>query len=159
MRLADILKPAAIRVGLKAADKHSVIRDMVALAAGGGDGAVLNADQVCAAVLERESVKTTGIGQGLATPHAKTAAVKRVVMALATAQPAIDFSSLDGRPVSIVVLLLAPPDQTGPYIQALARISKLMSMDSLRTRVAAAATGDEIFNMLVQEESATLKCT
>jgi mannitol/fructose-specific phosphotransferase system IIA component (Ntr-type) len=156
MRLADILKPAAIRVGLTAGDKTAVIREMTALAAAGADGAVVDAGQVCAAVLDREAVKTTGIGQGLATPHAKTTAVRRVIMALATANPPIDFASLDGRPVSIVILLLAPPDQTGPYIQALARISKLMSVDSIRARVSSAAGADEVYQVLLDEEKTRL---
>lgn len=154
MRLSEILKPSSVRVAAESRDKKSIIRELVGLAA--PDAA--NVEQVFAAVMERENIKTTGIGHSLATPHAKTPAVKKLVMALAVAKTPIDFDSLDGRPVSVVILLLAPPDQTGPYIQALARISKLMSIESLRRRILEAAGGDEVFKILVEEEAHLLKC-
>lgn len=155
MRLSDILKSSAVRVGSESRDKRAVIRELVGLAASLGE--ISDAEKVFQAVLDRENTKTTGIGHGLATPHAKTPAVKRLAMALAVTADPVDFDSLDGRPVRVVILLLAPPDQTGPYIQALARISKLMSLESLRSRMLAAETAAEVFRLLIETETELLK--
>jgi mannitol/fructose-specific phosphotransferase system IIA component (Ntr-type) len=158
MRLSDILKVSAVRVAAESRDKRAVIRELVGLAASAAGPDITDAEAVVKAVLEREATKTTGIGSGLATPHAKTPAVRRLVMALAVPKTPIDFDSLDGRPVSVLILLLAPPDQTGPYIQALARVSKLMSLEPLRRKIVAAPSAAEVLRLLTEEEAHLLKC-
>jgi len=157
MRLNEILKPGAVRLVADNRDKPTLIRELVHLLADGSPGSVADPEAVYRAVIERETLKTTGIGRGLATPHAKTPGVRSLMMAVAVARRPIDFQSLDGLPVSVVVLLLAPPDQTGPYIQALARISKLMSVDAIRKRVIDATAADEVHRIFCEEEAHILK--
>ncbi len=152
MELSKILTIDRIRVPLAAQDKNGVITELVDLLA--GTGALLNRDSALEAVLKREAERTTGIGYGLAIPHGKSEGAEQLVIAAGKPAQAVDFQSLDGRPVTFVVLLLSPPDQTGPHIQALAKISRLMNIEDFRNQVEAATTADELFQSIASCESA-----
>jgi len=152
MRLTDILKPENIKVPLESTTKNEAIAELVNLLAKNGD--VTDAKKVLDAVLEREATRTTGIGNGLAIPHGKCSGTKDLVMAIGKADTPIDFQSIDGRPVTLIWLLGSPPDKTGPHIHALARISRLMTMDKFRSALAAAKSSQEIFDIIVQQENA-----
>jgi mannitol/fructose-specific phosphotransferase system IIA component (Ntr-type) len=105
-------------------------------------------------VLDREATRTTGIGNGLAIPHGKCAGVDHLVVAIGKPATPIEFESIDGRPVNLIVLLASPPDQTGPHIQALARISRLMTVDSFRQAMKNATTPQQILDAVVAQENA-----
>src|SRR5688572_33053670 len=130
MRLSEILKPANIKVPLDAKTKSEAIAELVEVLKQAGD--ITDAKKVLDAVLEREATRTTGIGNGLAIPHGKCSGTKELVMAIGKAGTPIDFQAIDGRPVSIIWMLASPPDKTGPHIHALARISRLMTIDKFR---------------------------
>lgn len=152
MELSQILTPGCIRVPLAATDKTGVITELIDLLAQAG--ALLNRDAALDAVLCREAERTTGIGYGLAIPHGKSKGCDRLVMAAGKPAHPVDFQSLDARPVTFVVLLVSPPDQTGPHIQALAKISRLMNIEAFRTAVARAASAEELHGAIVACESA-----
>ena len=135
MRLLEILKPENVKVPLEATTKNDAIAELVNLLA--KNGSVTDARKVLDAVLERESTRTTGIGNGLAIPHGKCAGTKELVMAIGKAATPIDFQAIDGRPVTLIWLLTSPPDKTGPHIHALARISRLMTIDKFRQNLMA----------------------
>ena len=118
MRLTEILKPQNIKVPLAAKTKTEAISELVDLLASTEE--VSDAKKVLDAVLERESTRTTGIGNGLAIPHGKCSGVGHLVMAIGRPAQPIDFQAIDGRPVNLIWLLASPPDQTGPHIHALA---------------------------------------
>src|SRR5881275_3382925 len=151
MRLIDILKPENIKVPLEAHSKTEAISELVAVLAKNGD--VADAKKVLDAVLEREATRTTGIGNGLAIPHGKCSGTGDLVMAIGRAATPIDFQAIDGRPVSIIWMLASPPDKTGPHIHALARISRLMTIDKFRVALAAAKSPQEAFDIIVQQEN------
>ena len=151
MRLTEILKPQNIKIPLEATTKSEAIGELVSLLAGNAE--VSDAKKVLDAVLERESTRTTGIGNGLAIPHGKCAGTKDLVMAIGRAGTPIDFQAIDGRPVSIIWMLASPPDKTGPHIHALARISRLMTMDKFRAALAGAKTGQEMWDIISQQEN------
>jgi fructose-specific phosphotransferase system IIA component len=151
MRLTEILKAENIKVPLAAKTKTEAISELVELLAATGEAT--DAKKVLDAVLERESTRTTGIGNGLAIPHGKCSGVAHLVMAIGRPAQPIDFQAIDGRPVNLIWLLASPPDQTGPHIHALARISRLMTIDRFRQALAAAQTSQELFNVIVQQES------
>ena len=151
MRLSEILKPQNIKVPLEAKTKAEAIGELVNLLAANGE--VSNPKQVLDAVLDREATRTTGIGNGLAIPHGKCNGVGHLVMAIGRPAQPIDFQAIDGRPVNLIWLLASPPDQTGPHIHALARISRLMTIDRFRQALAAAQTSQELYNVIVQQES------
>ncbi len=152
MRLTEILKPENIKVPLEATTKNAAIAELVHLLA--ANGQVTDEKKVLDSVLERESTRTTGIGNGLAIPHGKCAGTADLVMAIGKPAQPIDFQSIDGRPVSVIWMLTSPPDKTGPHIHALARISRLMTIDKFQQALRAAKTAEEVYNAIVAQEAA-----
>ncbi len=150
MRLSELLKPADIKLGLEASNKNDAISELVDLLA--ANGQISDPKKVLGSVLERESQRTTGIGNGLAIPHGKSNGTADLVMALGKAKQPIDFQAIDGRPVTWIWLLTSPPDKTGPHIHALARISRLMTIDKFRQALAGAKTAEEVFEIIRQQE-------
>jgi len=150
MKLTDILAPECVRKPLLAADKIEAIRELVEVLA--DTGKLLDPAQVLRAVLDRENTLSTGIGDGLAVPHGKCAGCSHLVMAVGRTTTPIDFASRDGQPVELIVLLVSPPDETGPHIQALARIARLMLMPEFREAVLGAATAREIYDTIAAFE-------
>jgi mannitol/fructose-specific phosphotransferase system IIA component (Ntr-type) len=151
MRLTDVLQPQNIRVPLVATNKTDAITELVHLLHANGD--ISDAKSVLASVLEREATRTTGIGNGLAIPHGKCPGADHLVMAIGKPLAPIDFLSIDGRPVSLIWLLTSPPDKTGPHIHALARISRLMTIESFRQALTVARSAQDVYNTIVKQES------
>ena len=151
LRLTEILKPQDIKIPLTASTKSEAIAELVKLLADNNE--ITDAKKVLDAVLEREATRTTGIGNGLAIPHGKCTGTKDLVMAIGKPQSPIDFQAIDGRPVQIIWMLSSPPDKTGPHIHALARISRLMTIDRFRQALANAKTSQEIYDAIVQQEN------
>ena len=152
MVVRSILTPQRVKVPLQATAKEDAIRELVDLLADSGD--VTDRDEVLKAVLEREQTRTTGIGNGLAVPHGKTSAVPELVMAVGKPAEALDFSSVDGRPVELVILLVSPKDKTGPHIRALARIARMLSVDTVRRKLYGAQTADALYEHFIANEDA-----
>lgn len=150
MRLTDILDPGCIKVPMAATDKVSAIRELVDLLA--ERGKITDAEAVFESVMAREQLRSTGIGNGLAVPHGKSPACPSLVMALGKPSEPIDFGAKDGKPVDVIALLVSPPDQTGPHIQALARISRLMLMEKFRSALSRARTAEEVWGMILGQE-------
>ena len=151
MRLTEILKPQNIKVSLEANTKAEAIAALVSVLADNGE--LTDSRKVLEAVLERETTRTTGIGNGLAIPHGKCAGVPSLVMAIGRCATPIDFQAIDGRPVNLIWLLGSPPDKTGQHIHALARISRLMTIDKFRIAVGSASTSQELFDLIVAQEN------
>jgi fructose-specific phosphotransferase system IIA component len=152
MRLTDMLKPQNIRVPLVATNKNDAITELVELLHANGE--IADAKSVLASVLEREATRTTGIGNGLAIPHGKCTGTDHLVMAIGKPLKPIDFQSIDGRPVTLIWLLTSPPDKTGPHIHALARISRLMTIEKFRQALNAARGAQDVYDTIVQQENA-----
>ncbi|HUO10797.1 MAG TPA: PTS sugar transporter subunit IIA [Phycisphaerae bacterium] len=151
MRLSDILKLQHIKVPLQAKNKRDAIAELVKVLADAGE--VKDSQVLLNSVLEREATRTTGIGNGLAIPHGKCAGVDHLVVAIGKPETPIEFESIDGRPVNLIVLLASPPDQTGPHIQALARISRLMNVDAFRQAMRTATNPQQIYDAVVKQEN------
>ena len=151
MELSKILTPDRIRVPLAAADKTAVITELIDVL--DASGALPNRNAALDAVLKREAERTTGIGYGLAIPHGKSDGCDRLALAAGKPAKPVDFQSLDGRPVTFVVLLVSPPDQTGPHIQALAKISRLMNIEDFRNAVEKATTAEQLYQAIASCES------
>lgn len=151
MELHKLLTPDRIKVPLAAKDKIAAITELIDVLA--GQGALANRDVALDAVLKREAERTTGIGYGLAIPHGKSNGVQQLAIAAGKPAVPVDFQSLDGRPVTFIVLLVSPPDQTGPHIQALAKISRLMNLADFRGAVEKATTAEALHQAIVSSES------
>ncbi len=150
MKLTDILTSDRIVACMEVADKSEAIRTLVRLVTTSGE--CRDEEKLLKAVFDREAIRSTGIGHGLAVPHGKCECCDELVMALGRPIPPIDFESKDGRPAEIVVLLASPIDQTGPHVQALARISRLMLMDDFRSAISNADTAEAMYEIISKAE-------
>ena len=151
MILTQILQPTCIKAPLDGKDKDSVITELVDLLA--GNNLLLDRDVVLEAVFARERTRSTGIGSGIAIPHGKCNGVDELVMAVGIADEPVNFDSIDQKPVSIVILLASPADRTGPHIQALARISRLMLDDEFKTKLENATSPEEVYQLISTKEN------
>lgn len=151
MNLTQILQPTCVKAPLEGKSKDSVITELVELLADSGQ--LLDKEVVLEAVLVREQTRSTGIGSGIAIPHGKCAGVKELVMSIGITKDGIDFDSIDGKPVSIVILLASPIDRTGPHIQALARISRLMLDEDFKTNLENATSAEEVYELISNREN------
>ncbi len=151
MLLTQILQPSCVIVPLEGKDKESVITELVEVL--DSNGLLLDKKVALDAVFTREQTRSTGIGSGIAIPHGKCKAVKELVMTFGVAGKPIDFASVDGKPVTIIILLVSPADQTGPHIQALARISRLMLDEQFRQSLETATSADEVYELLYNKEN------
>ena len=152
MILTQILQPTCVKVPLEGKDKYLVITELVDLLA--ANRSVQDRETALDAVFTREKTRSTGIGAGIAIPHGKCSAVRELVMALGIAHEPIDFDSVDNKPVSIVILLVSPLDQTGPHIQALARISRLMLDEEFKSALERAPSAPAAYDLLSTREGA-----
>ena len=140
MHLADLISPEAVIPALKAKTKKQLLQDLSARAA---RVTGLQERYIFDTLLQRERLGSTGLGQGIAIPHAKFAGLKRIVGIFARLAEPIDFDAVDGDPVDIVFLLLAPDGAGADHLKALARISRLLreghAVDKLRASKDASA--------------------
>lgn len=150
MNLLDILTVNCIKAPLASADKQGAIGELVDVLA--QTGRVRDAAALKDAVWTREQTRTTGIGHGLAIPHGKSGGVESLAMAIGKPAQPMDFQAIDSKPVRLVVLLASPPDRTSDHIQALARISRLMTMEDFREKIYAAQSPAEIFELIKAQE-------
>ena len=151
MNIRDILSPKAVKVPLTSSDKHSIIDELVDLL--DEAGLISDADTLKQVVWEREQQRSTGIGQGLAIPHGKVNCTESLVMAVGRPATPIDFESVDKEPVQLVVLLASPPDQTSQHIQALGKISRLMSNESFRDAAYTASSAEVLYALFKKAET------
>ena len=142
MNLLDILSPESIIVDLRGESKEDIIAELVnSLPVG---DSITDRDQVLQAVLDREKIMSTGIGDGIAIPHGKSAAVTELVAAMGTQRRGVDFDALDGEPAFVFFLLVSPANVSGPHIKALARISRLLKNDEFKKKLVEANSAEAI---------------
>ncbi|HWP35278.1 MAG TPA: PTS sugar transporter subunit IIA, partial [Thermodesulfobacteriota bacterium] len=104
------------------------------------------------ALLERERIGSTGVGEGVAIPHAKLAGVRRLVGAFARSRGGIEFGAVDGRPCRLFFLLVAPEDAASDHLRALARVAKLMRDPEVRRRLLEARDQEALYTLLAEED-------
>ena len=150
MKLGDILSIKRIAVPLSCEDKPGIITELVDLLS--SDKKIEDRDEVLRAVLAREEVRSTGIGDGLAVPHAKSGACNELVAAVGKPAEPVDFACNDGKPCEWIVLLVSPIDETGTHIQALARISRLWLQSPFREAIRQAQSADEVYAAIIDHQ-------
>lgn len=134
MDLGDLIKPDGVIAALSAKSKKQVLQTLSARAE---QLTGLPERDIFDTLLQRERLGSTGVGRGVAIPHGKLAGLKRIVGLFARLEKPVDFEAVDGEPVDLVFLLLAPESAGADHLKALARISRLLrqpaSLDKLRT--------------------------
>ena len=151
MKIMDFLSKKAITVNLKSGDKEGVVRELVELLAKADE--IKNKEELVKALMTRESLGSTGIGQGIGIPHAKSANAKNLVAAFGLSQKGVNFDSLDGEPVYIFFLLIAPEESAGPHLKALARISRMLKDKYFREMLRKAKDEKDVVKIIQDEDS------
>jgi fructose-specific phosphotransferase system IIA component len=124
MKLSDFVVYDAIVVDLQATSKEEAIREIVGSLQVAGKLAAQDQESVIRAIMNREELGSTGIGQGVAVPHTRHPTVDRLIGTVALSRHGVDFAALDGEPVDILFLLVSPPNQPGDHLRALENISR-----------------------------------
>ncbi len=152
MKITDFLREKAISVDLAATDKEGVIREMVHLLVKAGEIKSADEEKLVPILLARESLGSTGIGQGVGIPHGKSDCVRELVGAFGLSRRGVNFDSLDGELGHIFFLLVAPEDSAGPHLKALARISRLLKDRFFRESLKEAREEKQVLKILQQED-------
>lgn len=154
MHISQYLTPQSVAVGLDAADKETFIHSVVSLLEGRTE--VRDLEEVRRSVLEREWLMSTGVGKGLALPHAKTSAVSDTVAALVVTKNPVPWDAIDGEPVRLVFLLVGVPDAKSEHVKILSRISRIMNRDAVRKQLAEAVSSEDLLSVLRNAEESLL---
>lgn len=151
MKIMDFLNPEAITLDIKSKKKRDVVAELVELLAKTGE--IKNKDDLVKILMARETLGSTGIGQGIGIPHGKSANAKRLIAAFGLSKEGVNFESLDGEPTHIFFLLVAPEESAGPHLKALARISRLLKDKFFRDTLLKAKDEKEIIKIIKSEDS------
>ncbi len=157
MNIVDLLGKDAVSTELKAREKDAVISELVDLLVSSGGVKRSEKDEILKKIQERETLGSTGIGKGVAIPHAKCPKVKKMIAAFGTSKSGLDFKSLDGEPTYIFFLLIAPGETPGPHLKALAKISRLLDDKFVRDRLRAAKSAQDIIKIIKEEEQKKIR--
>ena len=150
MKIQDIVSPGAIVDDLHAETKEGILRELseviVQLVP------KLSAESLTNILMERESLGSTGIGDGVAIPHGKVGGIERLIAAFGRSRNGVQFHSLDGKPAHLFFLIVAPEYSAGMHLKALARISRLLKDERFRQSLLDAADADELRRILREED-------
>lgn len=136
---------------LEAANKEDALRRLVEALQSSVDIEIR--DKALHAVLERESIMSTGVGKGLAIPHGRVSGITTNYAAFASLKSPVEYGSIDGKEVNMIFLLIGPEAQNSLHIKLLSRISRLMNNDLFRASLAECETSEEILQLFEQEEN------
>ena len=150
MLLTELLTPERVLVPLSARDKSGVIAELARHLIDQSGG---NYQDVLGAVQEREAVVSTGIGFGVAIPHARSSAVTQLTLVCGVSPEPVPFDSIDGEPVRLFFMIVGPEASAGQHVKVLSRIARLVRGESLRERLCTARTADEFYAALLDAES------
>ncbi|MFH0877273.1 MAG: PTS sugar transporter subunit IIA [Candidatus Omnitrophota bacterium] len=152
MKIMDFLSEEAMTVDLKSVNKTETLKELVELLVNAGDIDKKDKSKVVELLMAREALGSTAIGHNVGIPHAKTDCVKELIGAFGLSKKGVDFDSLDGEPVYIFFLLLAPQDSAGPHLKALARISRLIKDKYFRDMLRQVKDKKEIARIIQTED-------
>ena len=152
MKITDLLSQDAVSTDLKSKSKEELLSELAELLVVSGDVKKNEKGEILKRLKEREVLGSTGIGKGVAIPHAKCPKVKKMTAAFGISKPGVDFKSLDGEPTYIFFLLIAPGETPGPHLKALAKISRLLDDKFVRDRLRSASGAQEVYKIIKDEE-------
>ncbi|OIJ13954.1 PTS fructose transporter subunit IIA [Anaerobacillus alkalilacustris] len=151
MKITDLLKKDTIELNLKASSKETVIDELVAKL--DGAGRLADKAKFKEAILAREAQSTTGIGEGIAIPHAKTSAVKTPAIAFGRSKSGIDYEALDGQPSHLFFMIAASEGANNAHLQTLSRLSSFLMDNEFRKKLESANTVDEVISAINAKET------
>lgn len=147
MEIEDILSADRIVMSLEAGSKKHALQELAGKAA---KQTGLEEHEIFDVLLERERLGTTGVGSGIAIPHGKLGSLDELFGCFARLDNPVDFDAIDGEPVDLIFLLLAPESAGADHLKALARISRVLSNNVLCDKLRSTTTPEKIFSLLTQ---------
>ena len=151
MKIDEILKKESVIADLVGKNKLEVIQEMTSCLK---QNNIIKDDQVLfTALMEREKLGSTGIGENVAIPHGKSDELTQIITVFARSLGGVDFESLDQKPVHFVCMVIAPAHSTGQHLKVLARISRLFKNQALREGILKAEDSNAIYSILLEEDS------
>lgn len=145
MALIDLISPEIVKVPITKENKNEIIEELIRILRDAGR--LEDFEKAYQAVMNREAQSSTGLEKGIAVPHAKTDAVQSLTIAIGIAPKGVDFDSMDGEPSKVFFLMLAPPDQSGPHIEALSEIARLTKSSSFLRLLTGANSPEEVVDL------------
>jgi nitrogen PTS system EIIA component len=150
MKITEMLKKEFILEELLAQTKREALAEMVGLFDAGGSR--VDPEKVLHVLLEREKLGSTGIGDGIAIPHGKIDGIEEMVVAFGRSRRGIDFEAMDGRPVHLFFLLIAPENSSGLHLKALAKISRMLKDAPFRQRLLEAPETEDLYRVIAEKD-------
>ena len=151
MKITDILKKEHIIDNLVSTDKASTLEELSSFLE--NKGLVSNKETLLNALMGREQLGSTGIGENVAIPHAKISEIDQIITMFGRSIKGIEFDSLDKKPVHFIYLVLAPMNSSGQHLKVLARISRLLKNKPLRESIISATETNQIYSIIADEDS------
>ncbi len=152
MKLSDFVVPDAILPNLQVESKEAAIRAMVGSLKNSGKIPAQDEESIVAAILKREELGSTGIGNGVAVPHTKHPSVDHLVATVAIAPEGVDFASLDGEAVYILFLLVSPPERPGDHLRGLENISRHLRNQNFCNFLKQSKSNKEVMDLLQEAD-------
>ncbi len=149
MKIVDFLKPELIIEDIVAQDKQEMLKEFSQLLE---KTIGLKADKVFNVLTEREKLGSTGIGEGVAIPHGKLRDITELVCCFGRSQKGIEFDAIDGKPVHLIFLLLAPENSAGTHLKALAKISKILKDPNFRKQLLETKGAEQLYQIIKEED-------
>ena len=149
MALVDLITEDVVKVPLTANNKPAVLREMVQILKDAGK--INDFEAALSAIQKREEKQSTGLERGFAVPHGKSDTVKSLTIAIGISPQGIDFDSMDGNPAKLLFMLIAPADQSGPHVEALAEIAKLSHSQAFCSALINAKNAKEVVELLRED--------
>lgn len=146
MKLSKFTEESLISFDLKSKNKEQIISELVDIAS--KSKLVKDRDKLHLAVVEREKLVTTGVGYGVAFPHAKTKAVKGIIVVFGRSSEGVDFEAMDRKPVKYFFLIAAPEDAIGAHLNVMARLSYIMKNEGVRQKLGAINSPKELLEII-----------
>ncbi|MBN2188450.1 MAG: PTS sugar transporter subunit IIA [Chitinispirillaceae bacterium] len=150
MKIKDLLQKSCILIDPPAADKKGIITQLAAHLASINN--LPDGRLIAQKILEREAEVSTGIGYGIAIPHARMEKIDRIYMAAARSVKGIDYASIDGLPVYLIFMLISPAGASNEHVQVLSSLSRIMSYEDIRKKLIAAKKAEQFLDLLVKGE-------
>jgi len=150
MKVAEVLKKEFIIAALTSRTKRDVLRELADVILAGRDG--YQPEETVTILQEREKLGSTGIGDGIAIPHGKLSMIDEMAVSFGRSQEGIDFDAMDGRPVHLFFLLLAPENAAGQHLKMLAKLSRMLKDETFRRDLLAGRSQDELLKVIIAKD-------
>jgi PTS system nitrogen regulatory IIA component len=150
MKITEVLQREFVIGEIKARNKHDALAELSGVFAKAGS--VVDPDEILHVILERERLGNTGIGEGVAIPHGKISGLDGMMVSFGRSHGGVPFEAMDGKPVQLFFLLMAPENSAGQHLKVLAKISRMLKDPAFRKHLLEAETNDDLFRIITDKD-------